>query len=173
MSDFSRIETKRKTYRFVSCNLEDIVESVLKAFSVRLKKDSFELKLELPADTLPPVKVDADAISQALHNLLDNAVKYSGDSKKISVRLAADGNWAVLSVMDAGIGIAKEEQGRIFDRFHRVGTGLVHDIKGSGLGLSIINHIVKAHSGSLMVESELGKGSTFSIRLPFSKGASD
>ena len=149
------------------------MESVLKAFSVRLKKDAFELNLELPADTLPAVAVDADAISQALHNLLDNAVKYSGDSKKISVRLAAEGQWAVLSIKDSGIGIAKEEQSRIFDRFHRVGTGLVHDIKGSGLGLSIINHIVKAHSGSLTVQSESGQGSTFSIRLPFAKEASD
>jgi signal transduction histidine kinase len=69
-------------------------------------------------------------------------------------------------VRDFGIGIARDEQRRIFERFHRVGTGLVHDVKGSGLGLSIVHHIVAAHGGAITVDSEPGKGSTFTMRLP-------
>ena len=110
--------------------------------------------------------LDPDAIGQAVHNLLDNAVKYSGDSKDIAVRLAQDGRWLVIAVQDHGIGIARDEQKKIFERFHRVGTGLVHDVKGSGLGLSIVHHIVQAHGGDVCVESEPGRGSTFTSSCP-------
>jgi signal transduction histidine kinase len=115
---------------------------------------------------LPPVRIDPDAMGQALCNLLDNAVKYSGEGREIVVSLGARNGSVVLAVRDHGIGIAAEEQEKIFERFHRVGTGLVHDVKGSGLGLSIVSHIVKAHGGSIHVESERGRGSTFSIHLP-------
>ena len=73
----------------------------------------------------------------------------------------------MISVSDRGIGISRHEQEKIFERFHRVGTGLVHDVRGNGLGLSIVQHVVAAHGGHVTVESELGKGSTFSIHLPF------
>jgi two-component system phosphate regulon sensor histidine kinase PhoR len=110
--------------------------------------------------------MDSDAIGQALHNLLDNAVKYSGDARDIEVRLDRDGDFAVISVRDRGIGIARGEQRKIFERFHRVSTGLVHDVKGSGLGLSIVHHIVQAHRGRVAVESDPGAGSEFSVYLP-------
>ncbi|HXI03419.1 MAG TPA: ATP-binding protein, partial [Candidatus Saccharimonadales bacterium] len=119
----------------------------------------------------PKLSIDPDSIGQALSNLLDNAVKYSGASKEISVRLYREGNEAVIAVQDRGIGIAREEQGKIFERFHRVGTGLVHDVKGSGLGLSIVHHIVRAHQGRVEVESEPGRGSTFFIRLPIGRSS--
>ncbi len=119
-----------------------------------------------PSDPLPPVSMDPDAIAQAFHNLLDNAVKYSGESKRIVVTLGREDGWASLSVRDFGIGIAREEQRRVFERFHRVGTGLVHDVKGSGLGLSLVRHILNAHGGTVEVASEPASGSTFTIRLP-------
>lgn len=164
--DFSRIESGRKTYNFVPADLEEVVTATLKTFEVRLKHSGFRVAFEKPASRLGRIEIDSDAIAQALNNLLDNAVKYSGDSRDIHVRLFADENWVAVSVRDRGIGIARDEQKKIFERFHRVGTGLVHDVKGSGLGLSIVNHIVEAHGGRVGVDSEPGQGSTFTIQLP-------
>lgn len=168
--DFSRIETGRKTYLFIPTDLREVVESTLKTFDVHLEHGGFRIALEGPTGDLPQVSVDPDAIAQALHNLLDNAVKYSGDSREIAVRLSREGDAVVLSVRDHGIGIPREEQKKIFERFHRVSTGLVHNVKGSGLGLSLVQHIVEVHSGQITVESAPGQGSTFSIRLPLDRG---
>ncbi len=164
--DFSRIESGQKTYEFLETELEGVLDSTLATFEVRTRQSGFDVELIGPGSPLPPVRIDPDAIGQALHNLLDNAVKYSGDSRKITVRLFRENDSVVISVQDGGIGIARDEQKKIFERFHRVGTGAIHDVKGSGLGLSIVHHIVRAHRGTVTVESELGKGSTFSVRLP-------
>jgi signal transduction histidine kinase len=117
--------------------------------------------------------MDADAIAQAFQNLLDNAVKYSGESKEVVVTLSLDNGRVAVSVRDHGIGIAPDEQRKIFERFHRVGTGLVHDVKGSGLGLSLVHHIVAAHGGEVSVVSEPGNGSTFTMTLPVRQGSID
>ena len=111
------------------------------------------------------MRADANAILQALSNLLDNAVKYSSDRREILVRLECSADTAIISVRDYGVGISREEQVKIFERFHRVSTGLVHNVRGSGLGLSIVHHIVKAHSGEVSVASEPEHGSTFFVRL--------
>jgi two-component system phosphate regulon sensor histidine kinase PhoR len=98
-------------------------------------------------------------------NLLDNAVKYSGQSREIKVRLARRDEYITIAVTDHGIGISREERDKIFEKFYRVSTGLVHDVKGSGLGLSIVKHIVDAHRGLLTLNSKPGVGSTFTIYL--------
>src|SRR3989454_90333 len=170
--EFSRIESGRKEYRFAVSDLREVVASTLRTFQTHLKHSGFRIAAEGLTEPLPPMSIDPDALAQALHNLLDNAVKYSGDSKEIAVRLAGRDDAIVLSVSDHGIGIPRGEQEKIFDRFHRVGTGLVHEVKGSGLGLSVVQHIVQVHGGGVTVESEPGKGSTFSIRLPLRRAAS-
>lgn len=164
--DFARIESGRKTYRFSPASLEDLVTSTVQTFGVRLRDAGFSIDYTPPESSLPEVVLDADAVALALHNLVDNAVKYSGDARWIGLSVARDGADAVVAVADRGIGVAREEQRRIFDRFHRVGTSLVHDVKGSGLGLSIVRHVVEAHGGRVTVSSEPGKGSVFTIRLP-------
>lgn len=168
--DFSKIESGVKTYDFVRADLLQVVTSTLRTFEVRMRQQGWEVTLEAPAEPLPDMRLDPDAMGQALNNLLDNAVKYSGESKRIEVRLYRAKSEAVLEVEDKGIGIAPREQKKIFERFHRVGTGLVHDVKGSGLGLSIVHHVVRAHRGRVTVESEPGRGSTFAIRLPLGRG---
>jgi len=119
-----------------------------------------------PAPELPPVLADADALVTALVNLLDNAFKYSGDDKRIT--LAADaGNGSVrFAVTDNGIGLAPRDTRRISKRFFRVAQGPARASGGCGLGLSIVEFIVKAHLGSVRVESQLGRGSTFIIAIP-------
>ena len=135
-------------------------------FGVRLRNSGFEVLFEGPDEELPSVVIDPNAIGRAVGNLIDNAVKYSDGDRTIIVRLAVEDAGVAVSVTDHGIGIPADEQERIFERFHRVSTGLVHDVKGSGLGLSLVQHIVKAHGGRVSVESSPGEGSTFTIHLP-------
>ncbi len=164
--DFSRIESGRKEYRFADGDIREVVGEVIHTFEIRLAGEGVKLVLEAKDALLPPVRMDADAIAQAIQNLLDNAVKYSGPSKEVVVTLSSESGRVAIAVRDFGIGIDREEQRRVFERFHRVGTSLVHDVKGSGLGLSIVHHIVSAHGGEVTVASEPGKGSTFTMRLP-------
>jgi signal transduction histidine kinase len=164
--DFSRIESGRRVYTFETVDLEDILAGTLSTFTVRLRDKGFTVEYHGPEEPLPEMELDANAIDRAVANLLDNAVKYSDGERTIILRLDRDGEQAVIAVTDHGIGIPREEQERIFERFHRVSTGLVHDVKGTGLGLSLVRHIVDAHGGRVEVASEVGAGSTFTIRLP-------
>jgi signal transduction histidine kinase len=164
--DFASIESGRKTYRFERCDVREVVCATLRTFEVRLRQEGFSIRIEGADTPLPPARIDQGAIAQSLSNLLDNAVKYSGGSRDVLVSLRREEDFIVISVHDHGIGIPRAEQRKIFDRFHRVSTGLVHDVKGSGLGLAIVRHIVRAHRGKVTVESRPDEGSTFSIPLP-------
>ena len=168
--DFSRIESGRKTYSLREGDVREVLESTLRLFDVPLRQGGFTLEYRAAAGPVPRARLDPDALAQAFHNLLDNAVHYSGESRWIGVALETRGGGILVSVADRGIGIPKDEQERIFDRFHRVGTGLVHDVRGSGLGLAIVRHIVEAHGGSVSVKSEIGRGSTFEIWIPAAGG---
>ncbi|MGA9768127.1 MAG: HAMP domain-containing sensor histidine kinase [Blastocatellia bacterium] len=169
--DFSRIESGQKSYHFQPTDVQDVVADTLKMFEVRMKQSDFVINFKAAPSRLPQVSVDADAMTQAMVNLLDNAVKYSGSAREIEVRLAQKYEWVTIAVTDRGIGIPDEDRDRIFERFHRVSTGLVHDVRGSGLGLSIVKHIVEAHRGKVTVESAPGGGSTFTIHLPIEESA--
>ncbi len=169
--DFSKIESGQKTYQFEQTDIEHVVTDTLKTFEVALEQHGFSVNLEKPRQPLPKVVIDSDAIAQAFINLLDNAVKYSGDAREIDVELSEQNNFVTIAVKDRGVGIASEDREKVFEKFYRVGNSLVHDVKGSGLGLSIVKHIVEAHRGKVTVESEVGKGSAFIIHLPADEGA--
>jgi signal transduction histidine kinase len=131
----------------------------------RLQSPDCHFEVEV-SPGLPPVRADEDALVTVLLNLLDNAYKYSPGEKRILLRAACEDGHVVFAVKDHGIGIAPREQKRIFRRFYQVDRRLARESGGVGLGLSIVEFIVRAHGGAVQVESQPGKGSTFSVVMP-------
>jgi len=163
--DFSRIDAGRKEYEFQETNLGELVHSTLDSYRFQIQQNGFGFEENISPD-IPPVKVDREAIARSLLNLVNNALKYSKDDKYIAVRLYRVNGSVNLEVQDRGIGIPTNEQEKIFEKFYRCGDPLVHNVKGSGLGLSLVRHIVRAHGGDVLVESVPDKGSKFTIALP-------
>jgi signal transduction histidine kinase len=164
--DFSRIEAGRKEYEFQETNLGELVHSTLESYRFQIQQNGFAFEENISPD-IPPVKVDREAIARSLLNLVNNALKYSKDRKFIGVSLYRANSSINLEVRDSGIGIPANEQEKIFEKFYRCGDPLVHNVKGSGLGLSLVRHIARAHGGDVLVESAPEKGSKFTIALPF------
>jgi signal transduction histidine kinase len=162
--DFSKIESAEKKYRFCATDVVTLVEQTVGAFAMPLREEGVTIAFRAPS-ARPILQLDKDALAQVLVNLLDNAVKYSGDRREIDVAVDV-GRDVRVAIRDRGIGIAPSDQKKIFEKFYRVGSGLVHDVKGSGLGLSIVQHVVRAHGGRVEVASVPGEGSTFTIVLP-------
>jgi signal transduction histidine kinase len=168
--DFSRIEAGKKEYSFRETDVADLVRSTLESYRFEIEQNGFEFEQKID-NNLPPLTVDREAIARSLLNLVNNAVKYSAGKKYLGVHLyRRDGN-VNLEVEDHGIGIPPKEQHKIFEKFYRVGDPLVHNTKGSGLGLSLVRHIVLAHGGQVAVESAPGRGSKFIIILPVQNSA--
>jgi signal transduction histidine kinase len=163
--DFSRIEAGRKEYEFQETNLAELVHSTLDSYRFEIQQNGFAFEENISPD-IPPVAVDREAIARSLLNLVNNAVKYSKDQKYIGVSLYRANSRVNLEVRDHGIGIPASEQEKIFEKFYRCGDPLVHNIKGSGLGLSLVRHIARAHGGDVLVESTPEEGSKFTIALP-------
>lgn len=163
--DFSKIEAGRKTYNLADGDMAEVIGNVLSSYRYQIINSGFEVQTNLQPD-LPPVLIDRDAMAQAISNLLDNAIKYSGDVKELSITTETVRSELSIEIADHGIGIPRAEQANIFEKFYRVENGLVHDVKGSGLGLSLVKHIVEAHNGTITVESAVGEGSRFTILLP-------
>ena len=163
--DFSKIEAGRKAYVFAAGDMAEVIDHVLSSYRYQIVNSGFDVQTNIQPD-LPPVLIDRDAMEQAISNLLDNAIKYSRDVKQLSITVERRAANLAIEIADRGIGIPRAEQGKVFEKFYRVGNGLVHDVKGSGLGLSLVKHIVEAHNGTITVESEVGKGSRFTILLP-------
>jgi len=169
--DFSRIEAGKKEYNFRETNLAELVRNTLESYRFQIEQNGFAFEEHIAGD-LPPVRVDREAIARSLLNLVNNALKYSGEAKYLAVNLYRTDGLVKIEVVDHGIGIPRSEQPKIFEKFYRVGDPLVHNTKGSGLGLALVRHIVQAHGGQVWLESAPGKGSKFTIALPLNSGSS-
>ena len=164
--DFARMERGKTAYQFHEGDLSTVVERAVDLVRYRADQGGRELRTEIEPD-LPRTNLDEDAMTLALLNLLENAMKYGvGEGAEILVSLASDGDRLTLRVADRGAGIPPEERGRIFDRFFRGKDARSRSTRGSGIGLSLVKHIVEAHRGKVTVDSTLGKGTCFEVTLP-------
>lgn len=163
--DFSRIEAGAKEYDFRETDIAELVRNTLDSYRYQIEQQGFALEEQIDPG-IPSVKVDREAIARALVNLVNNALKYSDSEKFLGVRLYREQSVLKLEVSDRGIGIERHEQSRIFEKFYRTCDPLVHNTKGSGLGLSLVRHITRAHGGDVEVESTPGRGSKFTLSLP-------
>jgi len=163
--DFSRIETGRKEFDFKKGNLAVVIQDTLESYRYHLEKKGFAIHKNIARD-LPEMNFDGEAIASVLINLLSNAMKFSPMEKEVTVKLFRDDGNAVIQVADKGIGILPKEVPKNFQRFYQSENKVVSETRGSGLGLTLIKHITEAHNGRIQVESEPGKGSTFSVILP-------
>jgi len=173
MLDFSKIEAGIKEYKFEDLSVKEMVEEVAERFKQYMAGKKMTLDYEIQ-DDLPAVHADKEAISRALFNLLDNAVKYSGKNPIIHLRASHEGEAVFLEVQDAGAGISKDDQKKVFQKFYRSSHPASKSIEGSGIGLTLVEHIVKAHGGQVTMESDLGQGTRVTIKLPvLRKGKQD
>nr|ART40511.1 L754 [uncultured bacterium] len=163
--DFSRIEAGRKEYEFRNTDIAELVHNTLESYRYQIEQQGFAFEESIDSD-LPAVPVDREAIARALVNLVNNALKYSTEEKFLGVKLYRENGVVKLEVADHGIGISRRDQSKIFEKFYRAGDPLVHNTKGSGLGLSLVRHITQAHGGEIAVESTPGRGSKFILSLP-------
>jgi len=169
--NFGRIESARVRYRPEAAAIEEVVDAALAAVDTRRAQSGFTITRTSPDARLPEVWIDVSSMTQVLVNLLDNAMKYSGDCRRVQVELRCRGAEVVVAVVDGGIGIASDDQNHIFDEFYRVGGGSGR-VAGTGLGLAIARNVVEAQGGRIEVESRLGQGATFTVLLPSARGTS-
>ena len=163
--DFSRIESGTKSVNLEMSSIQDVIETTLERFRLMTEGQEIELTADVD-DNMPPVPIDKASMEQALLNLLDNALKYSPGEKIIRLAAKLDKGFLNIAVSDKGMGIDKKDRIRIFEKFYRSESGSGRNITGSGIGLTLVKEIVESHKGIITVESELNKGSTFTIRIP-------
>jgi signal transduction histidine kinase len=166
--DFARMEDGRKQYRFEPVEAAEWLKEVAEDFRTQAAGAGLAFDTEIP-DELPPIVADRETLTTAVNNLLDNAVKYSGDSNVVRLRANADSEGLSISVRDEGVGIREEDQPHIFEKFFRGRGEIARQVKGVGLGLNLVHHIVAAHGGSVSFDSAEGKGTTFTIRLKIAR----
>ncbi len=161
----AKIERDNIELNVEEIDLIELIHNISPSIELKVNDKSGTLHLDLEAAN-PLVRADKLHLTNILHNLVDNGVKYSKEKPDIHIGLQNEGNYLVLSVQDNGIGIPKEHQKRVFDKFHRVPTGNVHNVKGFGLGLFYVKTMCKEHRWKLSLSSELGKGTRIEIRMP-------
>ena len=164
---FSRMERNKKAFIIADANPAAIVNDAVESLRTKHAANHCQLAVEI-GDGLPEIQADHDAIVTVLVNLLDNACKYTTEPKSVSLKVFAENGFVCFSVSDNGIGIARRHLRKIFDSFYQVDSSLARKGEGCGLGLSIVKFIVDAHKGKVAVESKVGSGSAFTVRLPVS-----
>jgi two-component system phosphate regulon sensor histidine kinase PhoR len=145
-------------------NLHDLINDMLKCMSVQIENKNGRVELALNASN-PVITADRTHLLNALYNLIDNAIKYSDEVLNIRIETSTHDNILQLKISDVGIGIDKEHQSKIFDKFYRIPTGNIHNVKGFGLGLAYVQKIIELHQASLEMQSKLGQGTTFIIKF--------
>ena len=168
---FAIFEKGNFKFRVVNLNVQELISTVFNSFIIQVKQRGGSLTTNLKA-TVSDIEGDELHLSNVLLNLLENALKYCEKEPEIIISTQDTKGGIIFSVKDNGIGISNENQKRIFEKFYRVHTGNVHNVKGFGLGLSYVKAIIEAHSGSIRVNSELGKGSEFLVYLPLKQNKS-
>jgi len=163
--DFGRMEAGALEFNKEKVSIRDLLRGVVADFEVEIADESFNVELN-EGGVEATALVDAEALRRAVWNLLDNAVKYSPDCHTVWVDLKRQDGRAMIAVSDKGIGIPAAELRSIFDKFVRGSSADGRGTKGTGIGLAMVRHIVEAHGGEVSVESQVGRGSTFTIVLP-------
>jgi signal transduction histidine kinase len=163
--DFGRMEAGAREYRFETIDPVALVQNVGREFAQEVAERGYVLEFDLDG-SLPAIRADREALSRTLWNLLDNAVKYSPACKTVWIEATQLDNRLAIRVRDQGLGISADEQPHIFKKFVRAASADVAGVKGTGLGLAMVQHIVAAHGGEIRVESQPDVGSTFTIVLP-------
>jgi signal transduction histidine kinase len=166
--DFGRMQAGAQQYRFELLEMGSFFRGVVEDFAEEAGERGYRVDIAQHPH-LPPVQADREALARALWNLLDNAVKYSPQNKTVWAKATCENGRVAITVSDKGLGIAPHEQKRIFKKFVRAASAEVAGARGTGLGLTMVEHIVAAHGGQVHVDSEAGIGSTFTILLPSAK----
>jgi len=161
----ARLESKEANLQLAEIKLRDFLKDVTGDWAKRLAGKNLRLELEVP-DNFPTLRVDERRLEEVVHNLLDNAVKYSHQNGRILIQAGAPDQEVVLSVRDEGVGIAANDLPRIFERFYRADRARSRELGGTGLGLSIVKHIAQLHGGRVEAESVVGQGTTIRVILP-------
>ncbi len=163
--DFSKIEMGKREFKFEKGNFANVIRDTLNSYRYHLEKKGFKITEEI-ANDIPIIAFDKEAIEGLLVNILSNAIKYSSEKKILTIKLTKQNRDVLLQVSDKGIGIPADELTQIFDRFYRSKQKSGFEARGSGLGLTLVKHVVNSHGGKIKVESEPGEGSSFSIEFP-------
>jgi signal transduction histidine kinase len=166
--DFRRMEVGAREYGLEGLDAAALVRAVAEEFAQEVQDRGYAVEIQVEK-SLPRLRADREALSRAIWNLLDNSVKYSPDCRTVGVQASCAGDRVAICVRDHGLGIARSEQGQIFEKFFRASSAKAAGVRGTGLGLAMVRQIVTAHGGRLHVESRPGAGSTFTIFLPFER----
>jgi len=164
----AKFDRENLNLKLSQVDIHAVITQAVNNISLQVSKKEGTVEAKLDAGKYM-IEADENHISNIIHNLLDNANKYTPEKPQIKVYTKERSDGIEITIQDNGIGLSKEAQKHIFEKFYRVHTGNLHDVKGFGLGLSYVKALVTAHSGMVSVKSDLGKGSRFILKFPFTQ----